>query len=163
MSTNSVETLKQADLFAQPENDTTPTGFTEAQDQDQQELQNLITSAGGDARIVKELAKASASSSANTTPSASSSSSSKAAAEQLDMEGVTITSAFRPSDLLTTASDGSPMFVPPRVPDGISLRNFGIQVVSVWFFLGSLFQWVVWGVTTLSFARICICVRCHLL
>lgn len=29
--------------------------------------------------------------------------------------------------------DGEWEFVPARVPDGISLRNFGIQVVSVFF------------------------------
>ena len=47
-----------------------------------------------------------------------------------------LTSTFRPKDLLRThAHDGAPEFVPPRVPDGISLRNFGIQVVSSFSFL----------------------------
>ncbi|TDL25534.1 hypothetical protein BD410DRAFT_819675 [Rickenella mellea] len=39
-----------------------------------------------------------------------------------------LTSTFSASDLLTTAPDGGPMFIPSIVPDGISLRNFGIQV-----------------------------------
>ena len=78
-----------------------------------QALHSLISAAGGDAGIVQDLAK--------TSPRH----------KEVDLNGVTITSAFRPSDLLTTAADGSPMFVPPRVPEGISLRNFGIQVVSV--------------------------------
>ncbi|KAF8591163.1 hypothetical protein K439DRAFT_1562614 [Ramaria rubella] len=38
-----------------------------------------------------------------------------------------LTSTFHPSDLLTTSLDG-PAFIPPVVPKGISLRNFGIQV-----------------------------------
>ena len=45
-----------------------------------------------------------------------------------------LTSSFRPRELLhpRTKEDGSVScaFVEPRVPDGISLRNFGIQVVS---------------------------------
>ena len=41
----------------------------------------------------------------------------------------TMTSSFRPSELLVNSPHG-PEFVRPRVPDGISLRNFGIQVVS---------------------------------
>ena len=41
----------------------------------------------------------------------------------------TLTSSFRPSELLVNTQHG-PEFVRPRVPDGISLRNFGIQVVS---------------------------------
>jgi len=41
----------------------------------------------------------------------------------------TLTSSFRPSELLVNTPHG-PEFVRPRVPDGISLRNFGIQVVS---------------------------------
>ena len=45
-----------------------------------------------------------------------------------------LTSSFRPRELLhpQTKEDGSVScaFVEPRVPDGISLRNFGIQVVS---------------------------------
>ena len=41
----------------------------------------------------------------------------------------TLTSSFRPSELLVNTQSG-PEFVRPRVPDGISLRNFGIQVVS---------------------------------
>ena len=41
----------------------------------------------------------------------------------------TLTSSFRPSELLVNTPHG-PEFVGPRVPDGISLRNFGIQVVS---------------------------------
>ena len=40
-----------------------------------------------------------------------------------------LTSTFRPKDLLRSGSNGEPEFVPPRIPDGISLRNFGIQVV----------------------------------
>ncbi|KAA1476202.1 hypothetical protein DENSPDRAFT_499399 [Dentipellis sp. KUC8613] len=42
-----------------------------------------------------------------------------------------LTSTFRPRDLLTVSHtvDGKEFeFIPPRVPDGISLRNFGIQV-----------------------------------
>ncbi|RDX56941.1 hypothetical protein OH76DRAFT_1335288 [Lentinus brumalis] len=46
-----------------------------------------------------------------------------------------LTSSFRARDLLRTRteSDGAPVnvFVEPKIPDGISLRNFGIQVVSV--------------------------------
>ena len=41
----------------------------------------------------------------------------------------TLTSSFRSSELLVNTPHG-PEFVRPRVPDGISLRNFGIQVVS---------------------------------
>ena len=41
----------------------------------------------------------------------------------------TLTSSFRQSELLVNTPHG-PEFVRPRVPDGISLRNFGIQVVS---------------------------------
>lgn len=41
-----------------------------------------------------------------------------------------LTSSFRSSELLINTPHG-PEFVRPRVPDGISLRNFGIQVVSV--------------------------------
>ena len=41
----------------------------------------------------------------------------------------TLTSSFRPSELLVNTQHG-PEFIRPRVPDGISLRNFGIQVVS---------------------------------
>lgn len=49
-----------------------------------------------------------------------------------ELKRLTVTSSFRASDLLTIdPRDGRPMFLPPRVPDGISLRNFGIQVVSV--------------------------------
>ncbi|TFK81314.1 hypothetical protein K466DRAFT_502359 [Polyporus arcularius HHB13444] len=44
-----------------------------------------------------------------------------------------LTSSFRARDLLRTRteSDGAPVnvFVEPKIPDGISLRNFGIQVV----------------------------------
>ncbi|KAF9645993.1 hypothetical protein BDM02DRAFT_379927 [Thelephora ganbajun] len=39
----------------------------------------------------------------------------------------TLTSSVRPSELLVNTPHG-PEFVRPRVPDGISLRNFGIQV-----------------------------------
>ncbi|KLO17443.1 hypothetical protein SCHPADRAFT_900708 [Schizopora paradoxa] len=46
----------------------------------------------------------------------------------VDASRLTITSSFKPDDLLTVdPMDRSPMFVDPRVPDGISLRNFGIQ------------------------------------
>ncbi|KAG8794917.1 Dual specificity protein phosphatase 10, partial [Serendipita sp. 399] len=38
-----------------------------------------------------------------------------------------LASSLKAQDLLVTCSDG-PCFAPPRVPDGISLRNFGIQV-----------------------------------
>lgn len=41
----------------------------------------------------------------------------------------TLTSSFRQSELLVNTQHG-PEFVRPRVPEGISLRNFGIQVVS---------------------------------
>jgi dual specificity MAP kinase phosphatase len=41
----------------------------------------------------------------------------------------TLTSSFRSSELLVNSPHG-PEFVRPRVPDGISLRNFGIQAVS---------------------------------
>ena len=41
----------------------------------------------------------------------------------------TLTSSFRAYELLVNTPHG-PEFVRPRVPDGISLRNFGIQVVS---------------------------------
>ena len=44
---------------------------------------------------------------------------------------LTIASSFRANDLLTTdARSGESVFVSPLVPTGISLRNFGIQVVS---------------------------------
>ena len=42
-----------------------------------------------------------------------------------------IASTFKASDLLSTTASGLPVFVSPRIPDGISLRNFGIQVVSL--------------------------------
>ena len=45
-----------------------------------------------------------------------------------------LTSSFRARDLLRTRPDGhgtlTNVFVDPKIPDGISLRNFGIQVVS---------------------------------
>ena len=52
-----------------------------------------------------------------------------------------LTSTFRPKELLRRVQVGSDPssqqrkweFVPAKVPDGISLRNFGIQVVSVFF------------------------------
>lgn len=48
----------------------------------------------------------------------------------LDTRRLTIGSSFRPTDILATdPADGSPMFVPVEVPKGISLRNFGIQLV----------------------------------
>jgi hypothetical protein len=47
-------------------------------------------------------------------------------------ERVTLTSTFTPRELLCIDREtGETRFVEPRVPDGISLRNFGIQVVSV--------------------------------
>ncbi|KAI0366162.1 hypothetical protein BV20DRAFT_952868 [Pilatotrama ljubarskyi] len=45
-----------------------------------------------------------------------------------------LTSSFRPRELLRTRTDErgtANVFVEPKIPDGISLRNFGIQVVSV--------------------------------
>ncbi|KAH7097386.1 hypothetical protein BKA62DRAFT_744835 [Auriculariales sp. MPI-PUGE-AT-0066] len=38
-----------------------------------------------------------------------------------------LTNSFLPSDLLSLSSTG-PIFTAPRVPDGVSLRNFGIQL-----------------------------------
>ncbi|KAG8964004.1 tyrosine/serine/threonine protein phosphatase pps1 [Tulasnella sp. 408] len=40
-----------------------------------------------------------------------------------------LTCSFHPDELLTQTPNGA-AFVTPRIPDGISLRNFGIQVVS---------------------------------
>ena len=55
-----------------------------------------------------------------------------------------LTSSFRARDLLRMRAegDGTPVnvFVEPKIPDGISLRNFGIQVVSVAFPF-SLWRW----------------------
>jgi hypothetical protein len=46
-------------------------------------------------------------------------------------ERVMLTSTFKPRELLCIDREtGETRFVEPRVPDGISLRNFGIQVVS---------------------------------
>lgn len=46
------------------------------------------------------------------------------------VERVTLTSTFKPRELLCIDREtGETRFVEPRVPDGISLRNFGIQVV----------------------------------
>jgi hypothetical protein len=42
-----------------------------------------------------------------------------------------ITSGFKPRDILQLNADGFTEFVPLRVPDGISLRNFDIQLVRV--------------------------------
>jgi dual specificity MAP kinase phosphatase len=42
-----------------------------------------------------------------------------------------IASGFAPRDLLQLNADGNAEFVPLRVPDGISLRNFEFQLVSV--------------------------------
>ncbi|KAI9061173.1 hypothetical protein FKP32DRAFT_1631829, partial [Trametes sanguinea] len=45
-----------------------------------------------------------------------------------------LTCSFRPRELLRTRTDErgtANVFVDPKIPDGISLRNFGIQVVSV--------------------------------
>lgn len=39
----------------------------------------------------------------------------------------------KPSDEEDDGSDGEWEFIPPRIPDGISLRNFGIQVVRLSF------------------------------
>lgn len=54
-----------------------------------------------------------------------------------------LTSSFRPRELLRpwTKEDGSVScaFVEPRVPDGVSLRNFGIQAVSGSFFPSTQF------------------------
>lgn len=44
---------------------------------------------------------------------------------------VTLTSTFRPRDLLCIDRETKETrFIEPKVPEGISLRNFGIQVVS---------------------------------
>lgn len=40
-----------------------------------------------------------------------------------------LTSSVKPRDILTLGRDGLPQFIKPHVPEGISLRNFGIQVV----------------------------------
>lgn len=40
-----------------------------------------------------------------------------------------LTSTFRARELLRVGKGGMPEFVEPKVPEGISLRNFGIQVV----------------------------------
>jgi dual specificity MAP kinase phosphatase len=45
-----------------------------------------------------------------------------------------IAAGFKPRDLLQLDADGFAEFVPLRVPDGISLRNFDIQLVSAFFF-----------------------------
>ena len=85
-----------------------------------------------------------------------------------------LTSSFRARDLLRMRAegDGTPVnvFVEPKIPDGISLRNFGIQVVSVAFPF-SLWRWrTVWGVrgwgrrdderSTVTVARLS-CRACH--
>lgn len=44
---------------------------------------------------------------------------------------VTLTSSMSPEILLQTCADGKTIFSPPCTPPGISLRNFGIQVVCV--------------------------------
>jgi len=41
-----------------------------------------------------------------------------------------LTSTFYARDLLKASAEGQAEFLPPKVPSGISLRNFGIQVVS---------------------------------
>ena len=46
-------------------------------------------------------------------------------------EPIALTSAFKPRELLCIDREtGETRFVERRVPDGVSLRNFGIQVVS---------------------------------
>jgi dual specificity MAP kinase phosphatase len=42
-----------------------------------------------------------------------------------------IAHGFKPRDLLQLNADGNAEFIPLRVPDGISLRNFDIQLVRV--------------------------------
>lgn len=55
-------------------------------------------------------------------------------------ERVALTSTFKPRELLCIDREtGETRFVEPRVPDGISLRNFGIQVVSVFCMLPGVF------------------------
>ncbi len=50
-----------------------------------------------------------------------------------------IASGFKPRDLVQLNADGFAEFVPLRVPDGISLRNFEIQLVRVrWLFCCTL-------------------------
>ncbi|CCA74119.1 related to protein tyrosine phosphatase PPS1 [Serendipita indica DSM 11827] len=61
-----------------------------------------------------------------------------------------LTSTLRAEDLLTTCADG-PCFVPPRVPDGISLRNFGIQV-PIYATLSDVVIYSPRGMTRASFA-----------
>lgn len=51
------------------------------------------------------------------------------ATKQTTSKPVVLTSTFRACDLLQETGDGGSEFIPPKVPDGISLRNFGIQVV----------------------------------
>jgi dual specificity MAP kinase phosphatase len=51
-----------------------------------------------------------------------------------------LTSGFKPRDLLQLNAEGYTEFVPLRVPDGISLRNFDIQLVRVlWSFRSPTF------------------------
>ncbi|KAG8765682.1 Dual specificity protein phosphatase 10 [Serendipita sp. 397] len=61
-----------------------------------------------------------------------------------------LTSSLKAQELLVTCSDG-PCFAPPRVPDGISLRNFGIQV-PVYATLSDVVVYAPSGMTRSAFA-----------
>lgn len=51
-----------------------------------------------------------------------------------------IASGFKPRELLQLNAEGNAVFVPLRVPDGISLRNFDIQLVRVLLYRTVLFS-----------------------
>ncbi|KIM33170.1 hypothetical protein M408DRAFT_325977 [Serendipita vermifera MAFF 305830] len=61
-----------------------------------------------------------------------------------------LTSTLRQNDLLVTCPDG-PAFAPARVPEGISLRNFGIQV-SIYATLSDVVIYAPNGMTRSAFA-----------
>ncbi|KAG9052260.1 tyrosine/serine/threonine protein phosphatase pps1 [Serendipita sp. 407] len=61
-----------------------------------------------------------------------------------------LTSSLKAQELLVTCPDG-PCFAPPRVPDGISLRNFGIQV-PVYATLSDVVVYAPSGMTRSAFA-----------
>ena len=65
-----------------------------------------------------------------------------------------IASGFAPRDLLQLNADGNAEFVPLRVPDGISLRNFEFQLVSVLLPCRSFISVVPWERPTISIWRL---------
>jgi dual specificity MAP kinase phosphatase len=64
-----------------------------------------------------------------------------------------IASGFKPRELLQLNAEGNAVFVPLRVPDGISLRNFDIQLVRVLLYRTVLFSPCIVGFISVAPSR----------